>query len=57
MFTFQFDDAREREKHARRVSHRFACKKFTVAYGEILVFVSDTYLINNMLRTAETRII
>jgi len=38
MFTFQFDDAREREKHARRVSHRFACKKFTVAYGEILVF-------------------
>mgnify|MGYP006375661205 FL=1 len=34
MFTFQFDDAREREKHARRVSHRFACKKFTVAYAK-----------------------
>ena len=57
MFTFQFDDAREREKYARRVSHRFACKKFTVAYGEILVFGSATYLINNKLRTAETRII
>lgn len=46
MFTFQFDDAREREKHAKRVSHRFACKKFTVAYGEVFVLCSATYLTN-----------